>query len=89
MVELADDGLAEECSKLVLLVAEKAVMGDKNCLQELVNLSHKTTQGEADVKVSGLSRATVWEAEPEWPGESSEEGAETSMASREPENHLN
>jgi hypothetical protein len=89
IVELADHGLTDECSKLVLSVAEKAISGDRNCLQQLVNLSHKTPQGEAaDVKVSGLSQATVWEAEPEWRGESSEEGAETSIASREPENHL-
>jgi hypothetical protein len=89
MVELADGGITEECSKLMLLVAEKAVVGDRNCLEQLVSLAHKTPQPEtADVKASGLSQATVWEAEPEWRGESSEEGAETSIASREPENHL-
>ena len=86
LVELADNGLAEECTKLTLLVAERAVIGDMNCLQHLVNLAHKTPQGDkADLKLSGMSQATVWEAEPEWRGESSEEGAETSPASREPE----
>jgi hypothetical protein len=90
MGELADKGLSDESKKLVMQLAERAVNGDKNSLQKLEEFANKTPQGDdAEAKASGLSQATVWEAEPEWMSESSEEEAETSIASREPENHLN
>ena len=42
MGKLADDGLAEECAKLVSPVVEKALTGDKNYLQQFVSFAHKT-----------------------------------------------
>ena len=90
MVERAHETLAEVRAKVMVVLAEKASTGDKNSLQEFADFAHKTPQGGAtEVKASGLSQATVWGAEPEWVGESSEEEAETSTARREPENQLN
>ncbi len=73
--------------QVVVQLAEKALHGDANSADAVVDQTNEATK-ESGPSEDGFSQALAWEAEPEWQPESSEEQTETAGGSREPESPL-
>ncbi len=86
MTALADRKLRQEGRKILDKVATNAKDGNVPCTRLLMDLSEKFKQRKAcGKKRKRVGLASMWSAEPEWRGESSEAEAETASGSREPE----
>ena len=84
--EVADAGIADESFKVVSHLTEMALCGTERTMDYLLGLSKTAPrEDEPETHQNEFSQAAAWMSEPEWNGESSEEIAETSAASREPE----
>jgi hypothetical protein len=83
---LADQELRGNLGEFLAALFESSFQGNVTCRQLLMGLSEKAREAPAgNPKRFRTGIADAWLAEPEWPGESSEEEAETAAGSREPE----
>jgi hypothetical protein len=86
LIETLADHELEQFREVVSTMLEHALMGNITCSRLWAGMSEKAGQARASENEQPcISIADAWLAEPEWPGESSEAGAETAAASREPE----
>jgi hypothetical protein len=89
MKGLAEMGHPRKSTRVVLRVAEHALLGERKSVDRCVNEWDKYPQGkQAGLDGYAISQALVWTAEPEWQGELSEADSEIAAGSREPEGHF-
>jgi hypothetical protein len=83
---MAEPKLMQDFHQFATTLLEIGFLGNVNCGRLWAKMSEKDGQPHAsESEPPGLSQAEKWLAESEWPGESSEAGAETAAGSREPE----
>ena len=83
---MVEPELMQDLDEFGSTLVEHGLLGNAFCARLWMKMSEKDGQARAGEKEQpGLRLAEGWLAEPEWPGESSEAGAETAAGSREPE----
>ena len=83
---MVEPKLMQDLDEFGSTLVENGLLGNAFCARLWMKMSEKDGQARAGEKEQpGLRLAEGWLAEPEWPGESSEAGAETAAGSREPE----
>jgi hypothetical protein len=83
---MAEPELMHDLDEYGSTLLENGLLGNAICARLWEEMSEKFGQARASAReLPSLSLAEGWLTEPEWPGESSEAGAETAAGSREPE----
>ena len=82
----ADQKIREQCSELADVLMKKALEGSATSAGLLIRLAEGADWDRSvEAGETALSRAEVWSSESQWKACASEEGAETTAGSREPE----
>lgn len=83
---MAEPELMQDSDEYASTLLENGLLGNAIRARLWEKMSERSGQARASEReLPRLSLAEGWLTEPEWPGESSEAGAETEAGSREPE----